>query len=199
MRSACDILNFMDKYFDPKIVNPILSGFIDELITGQGNLVASKPFEVVVKPIEEYEGRWRVKATDKFDVSVYITAISFYLSKSDMPLHRARGAMVFYMDTEVADKLFKAAGLKVPYDEDDESMMELCGSLSQTIAHAFRDRLAAAGYITLEVSQASVYKNTISEGVEFSRDQDEKHELSFYFLKHKALVIEWAMAPIPKK
>jgi len=87
----------------------------------------------------------------------------------------------------------------VPYDEDDESMMALCGSLCQSIADALKDRLASAGYISLEVSTPAVYKNTISEGVEFSKDQDEKHELSFYFLKHKALAIDWTLAPIPKK
>ena len=73
----------------------------------------------------------RIKATDKFDVAVYIAAVNFYLNKPDMQAHRARGAMIVYMDIEVADKLFKAAGLKVPYDEDDESMMGLCGNLCQ--------------------------------------------------------------------
>jgi hypothetical protein len=189
----------MAKIFDPQIVNPILTGFIEELLVTKGNLVAAKPFEIAVKPVEEYDERMRIKATDKFDVAVYIAAINFYLSQSDKQAHRARGALVLYMDTEVADKIFKAAGLQVPYDEDDESMMGLCGSLCQSIATALKDRLAATGFHSLEVSSPAVYKNTISEGVEFSKDQDEKQELSFYFLKHKALVIDWTLAPIPKK
>ena len=189
----------MAKSFDPQIVNPVLTGFIEELITKQGTLVPTKPFEVAAKPIEEYEERMRVNATDKFDVSVFIAQMNFYLNKADAQAHRARGTMILYMDTEVADKLFKAAGLQVPYDEDDESMMALCGSLCQLIANALKDRLAAAGFLSLEVSAPAVYKNAISEGVEYCKDQDEKHELSFYFLKHKALVIEWTMAPIPKK
>ena len=103
------------------------------------------------------------------------------------------------MDTEVADKIFKAAGFQVPYDEDDESMMALCGNLCQSMAVNLKDRLAAAGFVSLEVSAPAVYKNTISEGVEFTKDQNEKQEISFYFLKHKALVIDWTLAPIPKK
>jgi len=189
----------MVKSFDPQIVNPILTGFIEDLITTKGSIVASKPFEILTKPIDEYEDRMRVKATDKFDVAVYIAATSFYLNKADMQAHRARGALVFYMDTEVADKMFKAAGLQVPYDEDDESMMGLCGTLCQSIVDALIDRLASAGYIALEASTPAVYKNTISEGIEFSKDQDEKQDLSFYFLKHKAMAIEWTLAPIPKK
>ena len=141
----------------------------------------------------------RIKATDKFDVAVYIAAVNFYLNDTDMQAHKARGAMILYMDTEVADKLFRAAGLQVPYDEDDESMMALCGKLCQSIADGFKDKLSSAGYVTLKVSPAAVYKNTISEGVEFNKDQDEKQEISFYFLKHKALVIEWTMVPIPRK
>jgi hypothetical protein len=196
---SCDILISMAKIFDPQIVNPILTGFIEELVTTRGGLFPTKPFDLSVKHIEEYEGRMRVNATDKFDVSVFIAAANFYLSKADMQANRARGAMIFYMDTEIADKIFKAAGLQVPYDEDDESMMALCGNLCQSIAETLRDRLAAASFPLLEISTPSVYKNSISEGVAFSKDQDEKQELSFYFLKHKALAIDWTMAPLPKK
>jgi hypothetical protein len=99
----------------------------------------------------------------------------------------------------VADKIFKAAGLQVPYDEDDETMMAVCGSFSQLIVDAFKSGLDAAGYVNLISSTPSVYKNTISEGVEFNKDQNEKQEISFYYLKHKALVIEWTLSPIPKK
>jgi hypothetical protein len=189
----------MAKSLEPHIVNPIITGFIEELITSKGGLVPTKTFEAAVKPIEEYEGRMRVNATDKFDVPVYLAEVNFYVSQADMNAHRARGAMVIYVDTEVADKIFKAAGLQVPYDEDDGSMETLCGSLCQLIANALKERLAAAGFLSLEVSTPAFYKNTIPEGVAFSKDQNEKQELSFYFLKHKALVVDWTMAPIPKK
>jgi hypothetical protein len=189
----------MVKSFDARIINPILTGFIEEVMTQKGNLVSAKPFEIAAKPIDEYEGSMLIKASDKFDVPVYIAAISIYLNKGDMQGHKAKGAVIIYTDIEVADKLFKAAGLQVPYDEDDESMMALCGSLCQLIANALKDRLAADGYASLEFSTPGVYKNTISEGVEFSKDQKEKQEISFYFLKHKALVVDWTLAPIPKK
>jgi hypothetical protein len=189
----------MAKNFEPPIINSILTGFVEELMTNKGKLIATKPFEIAAKPIDEYEERMLIKAADKFDVAVYIAATSIYLNKGDKQAHRARGAMVIYMDIEVADKLFKAAGLQVPYDEDDESMLALCGSLCQLIADALKDRLAANGYVGLEFSTPVVYKNAISEGVEFSKDQHEKQEISFYFLQHKALVIDWTLAPIPKK
>jgi hypothetical protein len=189
----------MPKIFDPQTVNSILTGFIEEVISNKGGIVSTKPFEIATKSIDEYEDRMRVKATDKFDVAVYIAAMSFYLNQADKQANRARGALILYMDTEVADKMFKATGLQVPYDEDDESMMGLCGNLCQLIADALKDRLAADGYTSLVLSAPAVYKNTISEGVEFSKDQDEKQEISFYFLKHKALVIDWTLAPIPKK
>ena len=189
----------MIKKFDPEIINPIVTGFVEELLTTKGGLFPTKPFDVAVGSIEEYEDRMRVRATDKFDVGVYLASVSFYNSKADMNLHRARGAVVLFMDTEIADKIFKAAGFKVPYDEDDETMLELCGKLCHSIAEAIRDRLSAAGYISLELSAPVANKNTISDGVEFSKEQEEKQELSFYFLKHKAFVIEWTMAPLVKK
>ena len=189
----------MSKSFDPQIINPILTGFIDELIVTKGGLVPSQPFESAAKPIEEYEGRMRVSAIGKFDGAVYIAATSFYLNSTDMLAHKARGALVCYVETEIADKILKAAGLEVPYDEDDESMEGLCGSLCHSMANTIKDRLSADGFLALEISTPAVFKNTISEGVEFGKDQDEKQVLSFYFRKHKALVLEWTMAPIPKK
>ncbi|MDE2010181.1 MAG: hypothetical protein KGJ09_08920 [Candidatus Omnitrophica bacterium] len=189
----------MAKSFDPEIINPILTGFIEDLITAKGGIPPTKSFEVAVKPIEEYEGRMRVNATDKFDVAVFLAVINFYLNKADSQANKARGAILLYLNTEVADKIFKAATFQVPYDEDDESMMALCGGLCRLVAVHLRDRLGLDGFLSLEISEPAVYKNAIPEGVAFSREQDEKQEISFYFLKHKALAIDWTMGPIPKR
>lgn len=189
----------MAKSFDPQIVNPIITGFIEELITTKGGLVAFKPYEIASKPINEYEGRMHVNASEKFDAGLYIASTSFYLNQADMQGHRARGALILYMDIEGADIIFKASGLQVPYDEDDVSMMGLCGTLCQSMAQALKDRLADAGFVNMLVSPPCVYKNSIPEGVEFSKDQDENQEIVFYFLKHKAIVIDWTLASIPKK
>jgi len=189
----------MPKGFDPEIINPAITGFVEELITAKGGLVASQPCEAAAKPVNEYEGRMRVNASEKFDGGVFLAAVSFYLTQAELLAHRARGALILYLDIEVADKIFKAAGLQVPYDEDDESMMKMGGTLCQMIAEAIKDRLSSAGFVSLLVSQPCVYKNSITEGVEFSKDQHEKQELCFYFLKHKALAVDWSLAPIPKK
>jgi hypothetical protein len=189
----------MVKKFDPQIVNPIITGFVEDLIVTKGGLIASKPYEILPKPINEYEGRMRVNASEKFDVAVYIASVSFYLNQADMQGQRARGALVMYIDAEVSDKIFKAAGLQVPYDEDDESMMTMGGTLCQMVADAVKDSLAAAGFASILVSEPCVYKNSIPEGVAFSKEQKEKQEISFYFLKHKAVAIDWTLAAIPKK
>ena len=189
----------MGKSFDPQIVNSILTGFIEELITTTGGLPASKPCEIVARPINEYEGRMRINALEKFDVAAYLASTNFYLNQADMQKRRACGALILYMDIEVADKIFKAAGLQVPYDEDDESMMGMSVTLCQLIVDALKDRLAAAGFSSILSSLPCVYKTKIPEGVEFSKGQDEKQELSFYVLKRKAMAIDWTLPPIPKK
>ena len=61
----------MAKIFDPQIINPILTGFIEELITTKGNIVASKPFEIAAKPIDGYDELMIVKAADKFDAVIH--------------------------------------------------------------------------------------------------------------------------------
>lgn len=195
----CGIFTPMTKKFDPQVVNSIITGFMKELITATGGLEASQPHEILAKPINEYEGRMCVHASEKFDTAVYIAATSFYLNQADMQGQRARGALVLYVDTEVAEKIFKAAGLQVPYDEDDQSMMTTCGTLCQMIAGALKDGLAAAGFASMLVSPPCVYKNSIPEGVAFSKEQKEKQVIFFYFLKHKAVAIDWTLAAIPKK
>ena len=104
----------MEKSLDPQIVTPFLTGFIEELITSKGGLVPTQNYNVTAKPIEEYEGRMVVHATDKFDVPTYVAATNLYLNQGDMHAHRPRGVMVVYVDIEVADRIFKAAGLQVP-------------------------------------------------------------------------------------
>ncbi|MBF0511450.1 MAG: hypothetical protein HQL13_03880 [Candidatus Omnitrophica bacterium] len=189
----------MGKSFDIQIVNPIITSFIEDILVAKGSLVASKPCEIAAKPIDEYANRMIIKASDKFDVPVFIAASSLYLSAADMNAHRACGAMAVYVDIEVADKIFKAAGLQVPYDEDDDSMMALCGQFCTKIIDALKTRLAQDDYPKLEASIPVIYRNAISEGVEFSKGQNEKQEMSFYFFKHKALVIDWTLVPLVKK
>ena len=169
----------MSKIFDPQIVNPILTGFIEELITVKGNLTATKPFEIATKPIDEYEDRMLIKSVDKFDVSTYVAASGFYLNQGDMQAHRARGSVIVYINTEMADKIFKAAGLQVPYDEDDESMMALTGKLCQLIADALKDRLADNGYVSLLVSLLSFIKILFLKGLNSVKTRTKSRKFPF--------------------
>ena len=67
------------------------------------------------------------------------------------------------------------------------------------IAEMLENRLAQDDYVDLELGSPAMFRNVSHEGVELPKDLHEKQELSFYFLKRKAIVIEWAMAAIPQK
>ena len=128
-------------------------------------------------------------------------AVGLYSSKGDMQAHRPKGGHDHSIWTpRVADKLFKAAGLQVPYDEDDESMMELCGNLCESIANTLKDGLSAKGFAALEVSPPTVYKiHHLRRGLNSAKTRTRSRNFLFFFLKHKALVIEWTLAPHPSK
>ena len=44
----------------------------------------------------------------------------------------------------------------------------------------------------------SIGKRLSLPELEFSKEQEEKQEISFYFFKHKAFVLEWSLAPLRK-
>ncbi len=189
----------MAKIFEPTLLTSSLTEIVEKLISEKNAVLPTQPTESVLKDIMEYEGRMRVSGMDKFNSPSLIAVTNLYLNEADKQKNKAKGAVVLFMNTEIADKIFKAVGFTVPYDEDDDSMMKLCGQFAQAVVNAFKDRLSSAGYAALIASEPLVYKNNVSEGVAFSPDQVEKQEISFYYFKTKTILIEVSLAPIPKK
>jgi hypothetical protein len=162
-------------------------------------IAATEPPQAKDLDIVEYEGRMKVSGMEKFEAPCYISVINFYLSTADMERHKPKGALVLYVEFEHASKLFNSLGFRVPDDEDDVSMMSSCGAFCTQLAEDFKKELLAAGYSDLVLSKPQNAKNKMMTGAEFSADQNRKHEISFFYWKHKALVVELTMAALPKK
>ncbi len=189
----------MAKIFEQALLASTLTEIVEKTISEKNALMPTAPTESALKDILEYEGRMRVSGMDKFNSPSFIAVSNLYLNDADKQRNKPKGAIVVFMNTEFADKIFKALGLAVPYDEDDDSMMKLCGEFTATVVNALTDRLAGAGYVSLLSQAPLVYKNNVSEGVAFSVDQQEKQEITFTYFKNKAIIIEVSLAPIPKK
>ena len=190
----------MAKPLDLDVLNPAVTGVMEEVLAKLGGINPTASPTTKTVDIEEYEGRMRVNGIDKFQAPSYISTVVFYSSAGDAGQHRnAKGTVVLYVDHENAGKLFNGLGFRVPEDEDDVSMMESCGKMADLIASTFKNRLVQQGYADLAKSAPSNYKNSVPEGVEFSKDQTSKQEYCFFYWKRKAIIVEVALTPIPRR
>lgn len=187
-----------NKDFDPQVLSEAAVGAVQQAFS-RSNLPHQVP-DIKAVDIVEYDGRMRAMGLERLDSPCYVSAVNFYLSKADMDRrNKPKGAMVLYMETETAGKLFKAAEIPFADDEDDASMTTACGQFAQMVADALNSELSAKGYAALVPSKPQNYKNSVMGGVEFSPDQKTKHEITFVYFKHKAIGVDLTLAPIPKK
>jgi len=178
----------------------IIKSVSEQIILETAGLVPTEPMQAKNIDIVEYNGRMRCIGIEKFAAPAYISVINFYLNAQDASSHkRAKGALVAYVEFENAGKLYKNLGISIPEDEDDASMMNACGEFCKMLANALVEELAKKGYADLFLSAPSNYKNSIMQGAEYSLDQTQKYELSFFCWKRKAIVVESSFASIPTK
>ena len=189
---------FDGKKIDPQIVT-MLMGVIEQALSKMSGIAPSEPAQTKEIELVEYEGRMRALGTEKFNAPAFISVVNYYLTPGDMERHKAKGALVLYLDFENAGKLLKGLGIAIPDDEDDMSMVNACGKLCDGWSSAFKKELVGLGYADLVMSSPCNYKNSVLEGVEYSADQKTKHECSFFYWKRKAIVVELTLAAIPQK
>ncbi len=189
----------MAKSFDPPTLTAAVIQVVESLVSQKTPLPSSEPAKAVAKETLEYEDRMRVNGMDKFDAPSFISAVSLYANAADMQRDKAKGAVALYMNAEFADKIYKSIGYTIPYDEDDETMLKLGAEFCQAIVKGVMARITSAGYAELTVSQPAVAKNSIQHGVAFSPDQHEHQEVSFFYFKNKAIVVEISLVELPRK
>ena len=190
----------MAREFDPQVLTTAFMAAMNRNLAKMSGMIASEEPKIQAGDIDEYDGRMRISSgIEKLNSTCYISVVNFYTSQGDIERHKPKGAMVFYLEAENAGKFYKSQGIGFADDEDDVSMMEACGKWCAAIAGEFKNELAHQGYAEMVLSVPKNYKNNVIQGVEFSTDQKIKQEISFFYFKHKAIVVELTMAPIPKK
>ncbi len=190
----------MSKGFDSDIlVKTFLNVAQQAFAATAGKVVPSDDATSKTQNIIEYQGRMSVAGMDKFNGPTYVAGISFYLNEQDRDKHRAKGAMVLYLESSNAEKFFRGFGFPVADEEEEEEASVACGKIGTMLAEKFKDKLAETGCPSLIISQPFCGKNSLSEGLDFSPDQGKKQEISFYFWKKKSMVVDITMADISRR
>jgi len=185
--------------FDSQVLATTLMGVVGGAIEEMANTTFTKDPEFAQKDLIEYDGRMRADGMEKFNGPCYVAAISYYLSTKELKKHDACGAFVLYVNEEFAEKVMHALGHKHIEAEDEESVLDGVGELCNLLSGNFKSEISNLGYKDLSMSAPVKHRNTIPEGIEFSYDQYDKYECSFYLWNEKTIVVDITMAKIPNK
>ena len=83
-------------------------------------------------------------------------------------------------------------------EDDEEEVLDACGTVTNLIAGYFVKELSAHGYIHLEMSHFDTYINSPVDGINFFPQEDVKHEMDFFIREEKRIVIELTMGHVPR-
>ena len=166
---------------------------VEELFKSKPNVTFTKEAEFVQRDIIEYNSRMRIFGMEKFNGPCFISVINYYLTEVDLKAHKACGAVVLYIEESCAGKLLKSLGYKGFDDEDNDSVMKICGEFCTSLTDEYKKELSSLGYKDLASSTPSNFYNGVPDGVEFNYDEYVKYEMSFFLWKQKAIVLDITM------
>ena len=179
----------------------MLRDIINRLIQKNAKIQFSKDPVIEKRDIVEYNKKMRVSVLEKFNAPGYLSAINYYLTPKDKETRNAAGAFILYIIDSNLKKFFEATGMAVAgFDDDDlEQVTSKCNQLCQTISDEFCGELKSKGYKDLIASTPISARNTIPEGVDFSFNQYEKCDVSFYIKNIKSLTLEITLPSLKKQ
>ena len=148
--------------------------------------------------IIEYNGMMRADGMEKFNEPTFISFINYFNSVANMEKNKAIGGIVVYIEQTYVTDLLKLLKYPLADDEDLEALADCCGTLCNIIAGAFKTEISNLGYVALEMSHFTSYRNRAVVGVPFSYNEREKYELSFFIKNEKKLIIDMSMGIVPK-
>lgn len=175
-----------------------LQSSVEQLFRERNDIHFSQDAKLEKKLIIEYGGKMRAEGMEKFNDPTFISAINYYLNKTDMEKNKAAGAIVTYIEQTYVTTLLKLLKYPLADDEDLDALADCCGTLCNIIAGAFKTEISRMGYIELEMSHFKSYRNKIISGVDFCYNERELYEISFFIKDQKRLVIEVTMGILPK-
>ena len=187
--------------------NKDLEKFADLLLKGtgalfmeRGELTFSKPPEKSAVEIVEYKGKMRADGMEKFNnEATYVSAINYYLNAQDMEKKKAAGVLIVYVLQAYMPRLMKFLKYPPVDDENEDALLDSCGTLCNILAGRFKSEISEAGYIDLEMSHFSTFRNSAVPGVDFCLSEFDAYTASFALENEKRMVLEMSMGIVPRK
>ncbi|MCA9399646.1 MAG: chemotaxis protein CheX [Candidatus Omnitrophica bacterium] len=185
------------KYNDADLPAILLREVVLRILERKGQFKAkTSPF--TQRQIVEFKKRMRVSSFDKFDNTTYISYINFYTQGDSFERDEPLGTLVIYVEEDFLVSLMDRMDYPIDNEDDPDEMEDACGTLCNLIAGNFKSGLAKLGYAEIEMSHFFSFCNEVLNGVEYNTDLKVKHEIPFIINKSIRLVVDLAIAPVPR-
>ncbi|MBF0330711.1 MAG: hypothetical protein HQL17_02150 [Candidatus Omnitrophica bacterium] len=176
----------------------LLSKAAREMLQVKGNFDVSRKPVIVDKEVVSFHGRMRIDGLEKFNRRTVFSVVKFYTDAAHMERDRPVGALTVFVETEHLPKLLWSLEYPRIDEDDDEAMLDGCGTLTNLIAGYYVKEIFDQGYVHLQMSHFESYINTAVNGIAFSVDQTKKCEISFIIQGQKRIVVELTMSNVPR-
>lgn len=182
-----------------KFANLLIKG-MDGLFMERGEIKFTKPPEKVLGAIIEYNGKMQADGMEKYNnEAAYVSTVNYYLNAADMAKQKAVGALIVYVEQTYMPKLMKLLKYPPVDDESENALLDSCGTLCNILAGRFKSEIAAAGYVELEMSHFSTFRNRAVPGVDFCFSEYDFYTINFFIENEKHLVIDMSMGIVPMR
>jgi len=194
------VLFFSHENADLSRFADLLEKSVKELFLERGEIEFTAPVKKEKKKIIDYQERMRADGMEKFNNEpTYVSAVNFYKNEADLEDLVTLGVMVVYVEQAYLPELMKKLKYPPVDDESEDAMLDSCGTLGNIIAGRFKSEISKAGYIELEMSHFTTYRNNAFNGVAFCESEYHLFEVSCFIDGKKRLVMEMSMGTVPKR
>lgn len=170
------------------------------LFTERSELKFTKSTEKIFGTIVEYQGKMQADGMEKFNnEAAYVSAVNYYLSGADMAKKKAIGALIVYIPQDYMAKIMKHLKYPAVDDENENALLDSCGTLCNILAGRFKSEIASGGYIELEMSHFKTYRNNAVPGVDFCASEYDSYTINFYLEGAKRMVFDMSMGIVPAR
>jgi len=151
------------------------------------------------KHVVYYDGRMRVDAMEKFNVTTVCSVIEFAASEEALKKREYILTLIVYLEKEFLAEFLSL--LQYPYldIDDDDELKDGCGTLGNLIAGQYKREMAALGYDDFTMSHFESYLNSVKEGIDIPKGATDKYEITFEVEGIKHLVVELVTPPVIPK
>ncbi len=175
----------------------VLCAAVRKLVLLKGGYGFAADPEIVEKKIVQFRQRMRVDGLAKFGVRTAFSAVKFYAGVNELDHDEALGVLIIFVETDHLSRLLWSFDYPRIDEEDEEIILDGCGTLANLIAGYFVKGLCDAGCVHLQMSHFENHINTAVNGINFMPSQEKKYEIRFLLQGNRRITAELSMGHVP--